>query len=101
MDAKRGSAEDPQACRSSLLATVTLMWSRGTKGRPILLAASSKMKLCVDPESMSATTVIAPRFTGTCIVLLAVTPAMAWREMAGFFDSGLVVPTSSESLSWS
>jgi hypothetical protein len=59
------------------------------------------MKLCVDLESMRATMLTVPRLTGTYMVLLAMTPAMVWRETTGLLVASSSILSSSLSPSWS
>jgi hypothetical protein len=90
VDAKRhlideysGLAEDLGQAAHSLLATVAVSRGCGSMGRPARRAASSPMKLCVDPMSMSAMKSTVPTRTCSWMVLLTGTPTTACRENTG------------------
>uniref|UniRef100_A0A0A9DL54 Uncharacterized protein n=1 Tax=Arundo donax TaxID=35708 RepID=A0A0A9DL54_ARUDO len=67
----------------SPLATVTDAEPRRIMVRPVRLATASAMKLCVDPESMSARRSTSPTRSRICMVSLVCTPAIAWSEIRG------------------
>jgi len=104
--AERVVADDDGACRRtpghvtrSPFATVAVSRGRRCMGSPERRAASSAMKLCVEPESRSTVKTAAPTDTLICMVSRTETPAITWREMCG--DSSVAISSSATSSSGS
>jgi hypothetical protein len=86
----------PSQVIRSPLATMAVRRGRCRSGKPERRAASSEMKLCVLPESRSATREMAPSVTAICMVSAMGTPARACREKQGASPSA---PTAASSVS--
>ena len=78
----------------SPLATMAVRRGRRWMGRPDWCAAVAEMKLCVLPESSSATREAGPRVTAICMVSAGATPATACREKSGALGSAAPVSPS-------
>ena len=97
-----GDRRLPQDARAlDLLAIGTVVVRRGLDwmGSVVRCAASSAMKLWVEPVSRRAVRVTAPNVTRTCMVSQGCTPATACKEKTGAFSWSPSHAASSASVS--